>query len=541
MKKIYTSLKIVLVVIGICESSIINAQTNTWTWVSGADTAWNPNDFCCSIPYVKDSTAPSARAYSANWTDGSGNLWLFGGVTFNGIGNDLWKFDINTNKWTLLSGADTGTTVIYGKKGLADAANIPGARDSAQSWTDNNGDFWLFGGNGIDAYRNNGRLNDLWKYSPSSNLWTWVAGSDSVWKKDQYVSLGTASPQNAPGAYARAIGWTGPENNLWLLANALWKYNISDNLWTCVPDTVLNKTDSCNYYGNLAPHQRMSASAWLGKDSSLWLFGGFYYYNIFPCPTFSQNDLWNYNTTTNTWGLMPPCSRGSYYPSYYSSQGVYSPQNLPPVRVDAASWTDSLGNLWLFGGASSVFNPCGMAGMDPGPISYYNDLLQYNVNLKQWAWVNGSDTANSPGVYGTQGLSSSDNTPGARAGAVSWTDKKGNLWLFGGYENSFIYPSGFYNDLWRYSPSLQGGILATINAVKAIPLPVYPNPSNGNFTVDLPETTQLSVYNTLGELIVTENLPKGKQALNLANKPVGVYYLKANSNNGQQAVKLVVE
>ena len=102
----------------------------------------------------------------------------------------------------------------------------------------------------------------------------------------------------------------------------------------------------------------------------------------------------------------------------------------------------------------------------------------------------------------------------------------------------------FADGLWKYNPDLTDtttSITATINPLSFPSLTVYPNPSNGNFTVDLPETTQLSVYNTLGELIVTENLPKGKQALNLNNKPAGVYFLKTNSNGQQQVVKLVVE
>jgi len=53
-----------------------------------------------------------------------------------------------------------------------------------------------------------------------------------------------------------------------------------------------------------------------------------------------------------------------------------------------------------------------------------------------WTWVSGSNTipANGviSGVYGTQGIPAPANVPGARYGAVSWADKNGNLWLFGG-------------------------------------------------------------------------------------------------------------
>jgi hypothetical protein len=34
-------------------------------------------------------------------------------------------------------------------------------------------------------------------------------------------------------------------------------------------------------------------------------------------------------------------------------------------------------------------------------------------------------------VYGTQGIPSTSNNPGARDGSVSWIDSNGFLWLFG--------------------------------------------------------------------------------------------------------------
>ena len=55
------------------------------------------------------------------------------------------------------------------------------------------------------------------------------------------------------------------------------------------------------------------------------------------------------------------------------------------------------------------------------------------------------------GVYGTQGIASVSNTPGARSDAVSWTDNAGDLWLFGGRQQD-SNGDGMLNDLWRYQP-----------------------------------------------------------------------------------------
>jgi hypothetical protein len=38
----------------------------------------------------------------------------------------------------------------------------------------------LFGGGGFDADGNSGLLNDLWEFSPSALLWTWMGGNTSA-------------------------------------------------------------------------------------------------------------------------------------------------------------------------------------------------------------------------------------------------------------------------------------------------------------------------------------------------------------------------
>src|SRR5688572_9297448 len=81
------------------------------------------------------------------------------------------------NQWAWMHG-DKSPNVIsnYGTKGTAAATNIPGSRIGAATWTDNDGNLWLFGGNGKGEGSRSGLLNDLWKYNPSSNVWAWMGG-----------------------------------------------------------------------------------------------------------------------------------------------------------------------------------------------------------------------------------------------------------------------------------------------------------------------------------------------------------------------------
>jgi hypothetical protein len=70
-------------------------------------------------------------------------------------------------------------------------------------------------------------------------------------------------------------------------------------------------------------------------------------------------------------------------------------------------------------------------------LGHLNDLWKYNVSSYQWTWISGSSIANQTGVYGTKGIPSYLNYPGARVYSLSWIDSKDTLWLFGGDQPSY--------------------------------------------------------------------------------------------------------
>jgi hypothetical protein len=82
-----------------------------------------------------------------------------------------------------------------------------------------------------------------------------------------------------------------------------------------------------------------------------------------------------------------------------------------------------------------------------------NDLWCYDPLLNEWTWFKGSNFGQANGTYGTKGIASSSNTPGARAGGAGWLDAAGRLWLFGGNGRPGTgVVNGNLNDLWCYSP-----------------------------------------------------------------------------------------
>jgi hypothetical protein len=149
------------------------------------------------------------------------------------------------------------------------------------------------------------------------------------------------------------------------------------------------------------------------------------------------NDLWEFSPSAKTWTWVNGSSTENAV-AVYGTLGTASASNIPGARYSAVSWTDSSGNLWLFGGTGTGYTT--------------SDLWEYSPTTKMWTWVNGSSAENAVAVYGTLGTASASNTPGGRYGAVSWTDSSGSIWLFGGV---YILSGSDYenlNDLWRFQP-----------------------------------------------------------------------------------------
>ena len=223
-----------------------------WTWVSGADVVKQPGVYGTKGLADPDNI-PGARVDAISWVDTGNILWLFGGGGYDSAGsfgrlNDLWKFD--GANWTWVSGADArNQSGVYGTRGLADPANIPGARSNAISWVDNSDTLWLFGGYGYDSAGSPGRLNDLWKFDGTH--WTWVSGSDVVDQPGVYGTRGLADPANIPGARSNAISWVDNSDTLWLFGgygydsagslsslNDLWKFDGTNWTWMSGADVV---------------------------------------------------------------------------------------------------------------------------------------------------------------------------------------------------------------------------------------------------------------------------------------------------------------
>ncbi|HMO31402.1 MAG TPA: kelch repeat-containing protein [Lacibacter sp.] len=433
-----------------------NPQTGEWVWVSGANTLNQPPEYGTrSVP--APANIPGAREGMHLWTDATGIPHLFGGLGVNSRStaaflNDLWSYNPATNQWTWTGGTNVPfETGRYGTRGVADAGNMPGGRNGAISWTDDNNNFWLWGGNGFASLGNTGFLNDLWQYNATTGKWTWVSGSNLVNPGGVYGTRGVAGPNNIPGGRQSSATWRDAAGQVWIMGgvstayfNDLWRYNPGTNQWTWINGS--NGGNPTGNYGTIEvpattniPGGRRAPAFWKDTLGNFWLLGGLGRNNTGQ--TGLLNDLWRYDPPTNLWTWMSGSAAISQA-SVYGTQGVAG-SGKPGSREAATCWTDREGNFWLFGGTG--FDGLGTQGL-------LNDLWKFQPATNQWTWVGGATVANRTGLYGTQGVAAATNFPGARQGALSWTDKYGNLWMMGGNGFGATGAADQLQDLWKYDP-----------------------------------------------------------------------------------------
>jgi len=595
---------------------VASAQTtaaNEWTWMGGSSADFQSGVYG-TLGTPTAGNIPRSRWAAASWTDSSGNFWLFGGAAPEGAAppqinnvapwelNDLWEFSPTTNEWAWMGGSNTappwngnsyylgspcnnacGWPGIYGMLGAPAAANIPGSREHATTWTDNSGNLWLFGGWGMDGSGNWGDLNDLWEFNPQTNQWAWMGGSSTVslmpnegyGQPGVYGTLGTPDAANIPSARQGAMSWTDSSGHLWLFGgegpdasgtwgnggmgsssngnwgelNDLWEFDPSTNMWAWMggSSTAGSNGGQPGVYGTLGtpaagniPGSRENAITWTDNSGNIWLFGGYGFDTNGTEGALS--DLWEFNLSTKQWAWMGgsstvPCG-GCGLAGVYGTLGVPAAGNIPGGRDGASGWTDSGGNLWLFGGQ----------GLDAtGNWSFLNDLWEFNPSTNKWAWIGGSSTGyymqnrnilcpggyGQPGVYGTLGVPAAENIPGGSWYATSWIDGSGNFWLFGGYDFDASSNYGGMNAVWEYQPSSTPSYATTATPVFSPAAGAYTTAQSVTITDSTPEaaifytidgvttpTTSSTLYTGAISVTANETIQAIGVAANYINSPI---------------------
>lgn len=627
MKRINLKITQLTLILFLVSANAIFAQN--FTWMKGSNSSDQPGLYG-TLGVSSATNNPGGRAGACTWKDASGNFWMFGGVGLDAAGNDdylndLWKYTLVTNEWTWIGGDSIGYQAgVYGVMGMSSPTNKPGSRGGASAWVDAAGDFYMFGGAGVDAFSNDDELNDLWKYSVSTNEWTWLKGSNATGALAVYGTQGISSVANTPGGSYLGAYWTDANGNFWLFGGEgddasafgdlhdLWKYSVSTNEWTWMKGNGL--IDQNGNYGTLGvpaasniPGSRFYSCNWVDAAGNLWLFGG-EGFDASSTTTDMLNDQWKYSIATNEWTWIKGNNTAAQGGTY-GTQGLPAATNMPGARLGGMNWRDpATGDFYLFGGTGYFTN---------SSSDDMNDLWRYSPAANQWVWLKGNNNLAASGVYGTLGTTGPLNIPGSRYFAAGWMDSSNNFWMFGGEGvPSNIQDYGYLNDLWMIkgcaapvltitanhgaickgesvtikasgastyswstSPAQTNGTITvfpavtttyvvtgtsssgcqnsmaytqTVNTCSGISeteklnagFKLYPNPNKGEFTISLlslEEGSAFVIFNALGQKVFEQELTDSQTQMQTGLQKGIYFYQRMQDHKNAESGKIIIE
>ncbi|MCU0434310.1 MAG: gliding motility-associated C-terminal domain-containing protein [Bacteroidia bacterium] len=347
--------------------------------------------------------------------------------------------------WTWMKGSNINNSpAVWGTQGVAAPGNTPPALYEPANWTDQQGNFWIFGG--ADGNTNNIH-NALWKFDPLTNNWTWMSGPQTP-SAGVYGTQGVPSTANYPGGRGYgAASWADSSGHLWLFGGSgldingtggtlgdLWRYTIATNEWTWMKGA--NTVNPAGVFGtqgvaapaNTPPPRAENNGTWVGNNDELWMFGGY------------SDDMWKFDPANGNWTWMSGGNTPSV-PAVWGTQQVASPSNTPGTRNVYSRWKDRQGNFWFFGGY--------FLGS-----TTYNDMWKYNPQTLQWTWMAGTQTPNALSQFQTTCDYGTEAPRANFEGRTCWTDECGNFWQFGGFDSTaFLDPTlASQNTLWMFNP-----------------------------------------------------------------------------------------
>ena len=546
---------------------------NKWVWIKGDSATGQPAIYgTCGIGNVANK--PGAAFASISWTDDSHNLWLFGGFGFShnsfGFLNSLWKYNTNTNEWTWVKGDSTvDEPAQYGEMGIESSSSKPGARYGSQTWTDANGNLWMYGGYGYDT-SGSGILNDIWKYNPSTNKWTWINGDQAVEQVAIYGTKGVPSASCKPGARYVSSSWTDQSGHLWLFGgygydeydcgdlNDLWKYDPSTNEWTWMNgDNVINQPGFYGEKGVASPSNKPGARyvscSWKDAYDEIWMFGG---YGYDASQTGYLNDLWKYNPYNNTWTWVKGDNTIDQF-GVYGTQGLPDTSNKSGARTGSVSWSDGIGNLWLFGGygydgsSSGVLNDLWKINSLEMPLPvhllHFSGALQHETVRLQWTAELETDFSHfaiQRSFDGTH-FSTIGNVTGAGNGnrneyGYTDIDWKNRPQLKAFYRLQLVDKNGrfTYSNILRFDRKQSG-----------LSISLFPNPAvhslNLSFDQGQPGTANFRITDMKGTLITeqVEYMAAGRISMNfdVSKLPPSAYILTVIKKDGVTATQKFIK
>lgn len=371
---------------------------------------------------------PGSRIDSSIWhSKEDRKAYLFGGLSFNEdkkdyeLLNDLWELDIATRKWKSVQSV---------------SKSIPPPRHSASACGASGGMMIVFGGVGLAG----NKLDDLWIFSLVDYSWKQLDKSENI-----SSSFPLARSDQTTWCFKTEMIIFGGRNVENETIHEMWSFSLIHLKWKEMESSKKYPKNNYGQYAVTYPKPRSGATPFV-KGNHLYIFGG----NIAGKDSGETHvngkyvtDLWSYDVEADTWqslgGNSDVCQ-----PGIFSPQHAENKNNWPGCRIKGTGWSDSSGNLWMFGGEGADITKNSVTVFKPALL--LNDLWQYDFVYNMWIWQGGNQYGNTGGKYGDSG---SELAPGGRTGFVSFNELGNFHYIFGGMGHDTNGKDGSLSDLWE--------------------------------------------------------------------------------------------
>lgn len=220
---------------------------------------------------------------------------------------------------------------------------------------------------------------------------------------------------------------------------------------------------------------------------------------------------------------------GDGYPKYFC---------INNNKLYFAAYTPAAGyELWVTDGSSfgtymvkDIFT--GTTSSDPRNLTPYRGHLIFSALA----------------INSDRQVFTSDGTPGGTIPLNPVFSTKANpineTTPFVAYDSALYFQANYTaigNELWSLKDTTGLGITKSANNISAT---LYPNPGDGNFTIELKNNNfkdgSVSVYNMLGELVYKSQITNSKFQISL-QQPKGIYLVKLQLDDALMTKRVVVE
>ena len=361
-----------------------NNDSNGWTQLSYDTKNTSAN--------ILDKRAFGLMAYN-------GSIYQMGGRDFDGnYYNDIWKFDLNTNTWSKI----TGTTTTSGSSSPPLFGYI--------AYTSNDDDFYYYGNYNSQSDSN------IYKYNITNNTWTSypfaisngprIEGSMTYYDNHLYIFSGaTTSPTANVNEFVKYDlineSWTQITGSIPTGRRAVGgsfsignKYYIVGGYTSTWSDEVISYT----LYSN-TPNKMKHSSSILNGDEIVTVFGG-------SNSNTYYNSVYNFSLVDNNWTLITPTNDAIANSSEHgNSSGMPSPRH-------GHSSVKYNNKMYMFGGKD-------------GSTTYY-DTWEYDLTTTTWT---------------KKALALSSHARYEHSSIIY----NGDMYVFGGYDGT-----NYFNNILKY-------------------------------------------------------------------------------------------